>query len=242
MPVTIRSDNVLVALDRRVCSGERRQDGQVIGSDLRRLNHRGGVKDSVENQIALSAVVTHAKAAAQNGLVVAIHVVSKPKTRLGHDAATLPAALRDLALICVSHSVERVTRTWDNLAAGRVNLHGVGGIVGRRDEQGDLILGVALRRNPCETHSVVQCQAICYLPGILEVELKLVVTEVSPGAGGGLVETLKEPQQRGRYRVSDVVVIPLKAVSPHVKTDLAVDVAPGNLIFSAALIKDSSLI
>ena len=71
----------------------------------------------------------------------------------------------------------------------------LGLVVERRVEEGYLVLGIVLRRNPGKTHAIVQGEARCDLPRILRIELQLVVAEIAAWARTGLVKAPEIAEQ-----------------------------------------------
>ena len=166
--------------------------GNIAGAELRSLNEGGVVKDRIENEVALDTVMHHASASSNDRLVIAEQVIGETEARLGHDAAIIPTALGKRPIGGEPHSFQRIPATGNNVPVG-VDFHGLGRVVGRWVEQRNLVVCVVLRRNPGEAHAVVECQSRRHLPGVLSIELELVIAKCPQRPCRRLGEAVESP-------------------------------------------------
>src|SRR5581483_750924 len=107
------------------------------------------------------------------------------------------------------------------------------------------MLGIVLRRNPGEAHTVIEGKARGYFPRVLHIELQLVVSELAKRACGGLAESIKATQQCAGKSIALLAVAAARArcsaSGRRAEIKHAVYVAPGDLVFSAPLIENAAL-
>src|SRR5579864_1437131 len=174
--------------------------------------------------------------------MISEQVIGKTEAWFRHDSAIIPATFGKSAIAHEAHAIQRIAAALDDISIG-IDLHGLRGVVRGWIEECNLVVGIVLRRDPRETHAVVQRQTVGQLPRILGIEFELVIAEFAQGSGGGLAEAVEVSQQGAGIGVAASGVCGTCAAAgwADIEAELPVDVAPRDLVLAIALVKHAEL-
>src|SRR5215472_370057 len=171
----------------------RRQLVEITCAYRDRLFYGGIVEHGIENQVALSAVVGHAEPAAEYRFLLPEQIIGKAEPRFGHNSPIIPAAGWDLPVLGEAHAIEWVAALGGIDVAVGSDCDSIRRVVGGWIEKRNLVVGVILRWGPHKAHAVIERQSGSRLPGVLNVELKLIVAELPHRPRTRLEESIEVP-------------------------------------------------